>query len=100
MADYVQLDCGICYECCRLPAYISFFESQFLEHDVIDKARVLKRDAEGVCVYYDRSARQCGNYADRPECCRMFDCRAHIHRPNIPVLIKIAGKLRTPVGDG
>ncbi|MBD3667334.1 MAG: YkgJ family cysteine cluster protein [Parvibaculaceae bacterium] len=75
------LDCGACKKCCQNNPGIlllsdagddpSLYEGGV---DFVDGQPILKRKANGDCVYLD-SEKGCTIYEKRPQICRSYDCR-------------------------
>lgn len=71
------IDCGTCRACCHQVVVLGDDESGYDAETISTPAgtiRLLRRHPDGSCIYL--TAAGCSIYADRPACCRVFDCGA------------------------
>tara|TARA_R110002096_G_scaffold96435_3_gene215233 strand:- start:69 stop:479 length:411 start_codon:yes stop_codon:yes gene_type:complete len=76
------LECGACNKCCRKNPGIFLIPEHgddpglYEGHlDVIDGRPILKTKSNGDCIYFDLE-KGCTNYNNRPNVCRIYDCRS------------------------
>lgn len=78
----IDVPCGDCHECCKLPVHLTKFEQQRL-----GQMALAKKD-DGYCEHLNNSG-QCVIYSLRPEACKKFDCRPNFlltamgHKANV-----------------
>jgi len=76
--DLPKLDCAGCRKCCESDT-ISLMPGDiaaFYKTDLINGKRVLRKGADGKCVYLEKTG--CAIYGHQPTMCRAYDCRAHV----------------------
>lgn len=92
------INCNGCTECCRGPRKLSISESdaQRLKHYRVfnneGMTYYLARKENEDCYYLGDSG--CSIYDTRPDKCRVFDCRDHIEKADLPERILIQARLR------
>lgn len=76
-------ECKRCGSCCSLfDVPLTSKECERLSHDYSDGIPVIRMGTISyngslvrVCVYFDNKLNECTIYEERPEVCRLFDCR-------------------------
>jgi Fe-S-cluster containining protein len=91
-SEHVSMDCGNCVHCCEYMSF-GFSTSNLSDRQIEDKAdyfrtRGCKVTAQGtimvVAVFSpcpQLTKKGCGCYKNRPNLCRVYDCRNDVYLP-------------------